>query len=136
MTPIMQYRRDTRRPAIWIGAGTCALLAAYGLQQGNPWWSWATWLAPLAIFLLILTRRDVSGVWLDHDALVLSPEGEARRLPFDGIDEVELADHHESLTVTIWLHDGRMERLIADLAPPLDVLVPVLKGAGLQVRAG
>lgn len=135
MTPLLQFRRDTRRPAIWIGAGTCALMAAYGLQQGNPWWSWATWLAPLMIFMLILTRRNVSGLWLDRDALVMSPEGEARRFPLTGIEEVELSDDHDSLTVTIWLADGRMERLVSDLAPPLEVLTPVLKGAGLQVRA-
>lgn len=135
MTPLLQFKRDTRRPTVWLGAGSCALLAALGIQQGAPWWSWGAWLLPLAIFVFILTRRNVSGLWLDTDALVLSPEGEARRLPIAGIVAIEIVERRDTKTVTILLKDGRMERLVSDLAPPLDVLAPILKGAGLKVRA-
>lgn len=106
MSDTFSYRRQGRRPAVWLAAGCLGFVASAGMMNGAPYPLWIMWLlGGLPVVWVILTN-PTDGMMIDRDALVLSPWRKPLVVPRDSIDHVRVRGQAGLRDVTLVLRSG------------------------------
>ena len=134
MNEIYEYRRA---PNPWImriyAAATLILTATVVLTSTLHWIAIAV--GPCtAVFCAMLLPRTISGLWVDHEYLVLGAWHRPRRIPLDNIAYLRVIEYNEEYRVIIVCKNGNEEKTIEGDLPDIDTLSQVMAERGVALR--